>query len=115
MQTFETSHHPSSAANNAGSGQYNLIQANFSDPTINILAGYNNRFFDDKFSFSGQVGYHQMENAVTRQATYGTRFVVPDFQSINNTDPRSEEHTSELQSLMRISYAVFCLKKKKKA
>src|SRR3546814_4776685 len=27
--------------------------------------------------------------------------------------PRSEEHTSELQSLMRISYAVFCLKKKK--
>src|SRR3546814_7153495 len=29
-------------------------------------------------------------------------------------DPRSEEHTSELQSLMRISYAVFCLKKKPK-
>src|SRR3546814_9100049 len=36
--------------------------------------------------------------------------------SIKQTDPcltaRSEEHTSELQSLMRISYAVFCLKKK---
>src|SRR3546814_7132695 len=31
------------------------------------------------------------------------------------THGRSEEHTSELQSLMRISYAVFCLKKKKKA
>src|SRR3546814_6951010 len=30
------------------------------------------------------------------------------------TMARSEEHTSELQSLMRISYAVFCLKKKKK-
>src|SRR3546814_633215 len=30
------------------------------------------------------------------------------------TASRSEEHTSELQSLMRISYAVFCLKKKKK-
>src|SRR3546814_6919274 len=30
------------------------------------------------------------------------------------TSARSEEHTSELQSLMRISYAVFCLKKKKK-
>src|SRR3546814_3031410 len=29
-------------------------------------------------------------------------------------DSKSEEHTSELQSLMRISYAVFCLKKKKK-
>src|SRR3546814_8878008 len=32
----------------------------------------------------------------------------------NRNVPRSEEHTSELQSLMRISYAVFCLKKKKK-
>src|SRR3546814_7100138 len=31
----------------------------------------------------------------------------------NCTSPRSEEHTSELQSLMRISYAVLCLKKKK--
>src|SRR3546814_7023217 len=31
-----------------------------------------------------------------------------------NSAYRSEEHTSELQSLMRISYAVFCLKKKKK-
>src|SRR3546814_3398048 len=30
------------------------------------------------------------------------------------SEGRSEEHTSELQSLMRISYAVFCLKKKKK-
>src|SRR3546814_10323353 len=32
---------------------------------------------------------------------------------IDDTVGRSEEHTSELQSLMRISYAVFCLKKKK--
>src|SRR3546814_3236738 len=31
----------------------------------------------------------------------------------DSVDHRSEEHTSELQSLMRISYAVFCLKKKK--
>src|SRR3546814_2904270 len=37
----------------------------------------------------------------------------PTSQSILFTDDRSEEHTSELQSLMRISYAVFCLKKKK--
>src|SRR3546814_3994301 len=33
---------------------------------------------------------------------------------IEGGEGRSEEHTSELQSLMRISYAVFCLKKKKK-
>src|SRR3546814_7898366 len=32
---------------------------------------------------------------------------------LGNHHQRSEEHTSELQSLMRISYAVFCLKKKK--
>src|SRR3546814_9695870 len=34
--------------------------------------------------------------------------------SVSKLIARSEEHTSELQSLMRISYAVFCLKKKKK-
>src|SRR3546814_2988652 len=32
--------------------------------------------------------------------------------TVVDSEPRSEEHTSELQSLMRISYAVFCLKKK---
>src|SRR3546814_8709170 len=35
------------------------------------------------------------------------------FLLMDRFSPRSEEHTSELQSLMRISYAVFCLKKNK--
>src|SRR3546814_2191886 len=35
------------------------------------------------------------------------------LEEARQNDLRSEEHTSELQSLMRISYAVFCLKKKK--
>src|SRR3546814_6925883 len=35
------------------------------------------------------------------------------FSCFSLTDTRSEEHTSELQSLLRISYTVFCLKKKK--
>src|SRR3546814_3388012 len=35
------------------------------------------------------------------------------WRRADRSDWRSEEHTSELQSLMRISYAVFCLKKKK--
>src|SRR3546814_2581415 len=35
------------------------------------------------------------------------------YREISSCSTRSEEHTSELQSLMRISYAVFCLKKKK--
>src|SRR3546814_1666990 len=38
----------------------------------------------------------------------------PTIIRITSLVPRSEEHTSELQSLMRISYAVFCLKKKNK-
>src|SRR3546814_6631562 len=38
---------------------------------------------------------------------------TPVDDAIARVDRRSEEHTSELQSLMRISYAVFCLKKKK--
>src|SRR3546814_4975648 len=37
-----------------------------------------------------------------------------DLRRLAAAGERSEEHTSELQSLMRISYAVFCLKKKKK-
>src|SRR3546814_1048436 len=36
----------------------------------------------------------------------------PDLNLVEPAGARSEEHTSELQSLMRISYAVFCLKKK---
>src|SRR3546814_7318123 len=41
------------------------------------------------------------------------RCATKDSQSSAALQVRSEEHTSELQSLMRISYAVFCLKKKK--
>src|SRR3546814_2246715 len=44
-----------------------------------------------------------------------TRFSLSSTSKIRSSPlitPRSEEHTSELQSLMRISYAVFCLKKK---
>src|SRR3546814_3843130 len=44
---------------------------------------------------------------------YITPFLaIPYLHSVNREMFRSEEHTSELQSLMRISYAVFCLKKK---
>src|SRR3546814_7290191 len=48
---------------------------------------------------------------VIPKARGGSQF---DIMAANINLPRSEEHTSELQSLMRISYAVFCLKKKKK-
>src|SRR3546814_10272555 len=59
----------------------------------------------------GLVGHHFLEDR-------GDRFALgeplpPDFGQQLRRVGRSEEHTSELQSLMRISYAVFCLKKKK--
>src|SRR3546814_2578464 len=46
--------------------------------------------------------------------TVVTLSVHRDEQMFDGVSVRSEEHTSELQSLMRISYAVFCLKKKTK-
>src|SRR3546814_5443007 len=50
------------------------------------------------------------DNGATSEAVDNPGIFVT---SINDAPTRSEEHTSELQSLMRISYAVFCLKKKK--
>src|SRR3546814_7883003 len=50
--------------------------------------------------------------AQTRQVVPALR-VVGHLAAMCSAQARSEEHTSELQSLMRISYAVFCLKKQK--
>src|SRR3546814_8843265 len=60
------------------------------------------------------------QDTVSPSATCSTTSSLAKTISVamrNTSSPRmkrSEEHTSELQSLMRISYAVFCLKKKKK-
>src|SRR3546814_9293426 len=63
------------------------------------------------------------ETSVPFQAVYGAskayvstlmRALSIELAGTGESVGRSEEHTSELQSLMRISYAVFCLKKKKK-
>src|SRR3546814_5655794 len=48
------------------------------------------------------------------RAALEQRVIVGQGQRVDARPSRSEEHTSELQSLMRISYAGFCLKKKKK-
>src|SRR3546814_3976758 len=53
---------------------------------------------------------------ITRDQAAKLIRTLPGFEGVGNEHARrvrSEEHTSELQSLMRISYAVFCLKKKK--
>src|SRR3546814_9202779 len=60
----------------------------------------------DRIEFIDVGGNEQaIVNALASKQVDGAFQILPDF--------RSEEHTSELQSLMRISYAVFCLKKKK--
>src|SRR3546814_3582407 len=55
--------------------------------------------------------HHIGEEKIFRQRDERAARAFDDQRPING---RSEEHTSELQSLMRISYAVFCLKKKSK-
>src|SRR3546814_5704418 len=62
---------------------------------------------------SARVGECCRARAGARQAGQERRAVHAPA-GVGRSRWRSEEHTSELQSLMRISYAVFCLKKKKK-
>src|SRR3546814_1372358 len=55
-------------------------------------------------------------SCATKRIVTNGLFRIPNLllgATLLSVDRRSEEHTSELQSLMRISYAVFCLKKKK--
>src|SRR3546814_1363697 len=72
----------------------------------------------DKFSgtFNGFVVDAQVRKAEALSRSYGIysvpTIVVGGKYATGPAMTRSEEHTSELQSLMRISYAVFCLKKK---
>src|SRR3546814_6240573 len=70
------------------------------------------------------VGFHRTDHAIDINADirpdtlYGVSKVYGEALGRMVADKyglRSEEHTSELQSLMRISYAVFCLKKKNRA
>src|SRR3546814_4982894 len=61
--------------------------------------------------FGGSWGYQPL-GMFAPHAGFGDPDGLRRF--VDRAHARSEEHTSELQSLMRISYAVFCLKKKKK-
>src|SRR3546814_7150734 len=70
----------------------------------------------EKKMFASQIAY-VIDWVFERTLGYGqakvqVAFLHPLKRVDGQIDDRSEEHTSELQSLMRISYAVFCLKKK---
>src|SRR3546814_1831242 len=76
-------------------------------PTVAVLTPgiHNSAYFEHSF-LADQMGAELVEGHDLRVVT--GRIAMRTTQGY-----RSEEHTSELQSLMRISYAVFCLKKKK--
>src|SRR3546814_3574438 len=73
--------------------------------TIHDFFGFPQALFDMQYPAPGLPGLAEEVADVVHP-----EYVGADHDSWG----RSEEHTSELQSLMRISYAVFCLKKKKK-
>src|SRR3546814_5700300 len=60
---------------------------------------------------TGRIGEEPMPRIVDETISITTQGRLSDPKEFEQI--RSEEHTSELQSLMRISYAVFCLQKKK--
>src|SRR3546814_4447407 len=68
------------------------------------------------FRSAGIALQRQHHAAEQRRERHDRQRVIADVDQLAQDQPwvpgRSEEHTSELQSLMRISYAVFCLKKK---
>src|SRR3546814_9467893 len=64
---------------------------------------------------SDLMSYAIVQKSVREEVVQNARIMMASAMAIRGytSRERSEEHTSELQSLMRISYAVFCLKKKK--
>src|SRR3546814_6167945 len=88
-------------------------------PRVLIAPVQENAIVDDRTIFRLAVRRYRLQCGDNGHATIGS-FIramsssfIPSSCGATLTSVRSEEHTSELQSLMRISYAVFCLKKKK--
>src|SRR3546814_4684322 len=83
---------------------------------ISAIAGYLRSLLPARGTRAWQAsrflkpGWGSADRHTSTNAAF-SRMAVPSLSRLSTT--RSEEHTSELQSLMRISYAVFCLKKKK--
>src|SRR3546814_2523054 len=71
----------------------------------------------ETLSQKAEDGYHELRESLTAEVEsvqfhqQKIEYLVDQLYAYNRRLTRSEEHTSELQSLMRISYAVFCLKK----
>src|SRR3546814_6863884 len=98
--TGVTSTGPAEAAYYANNGNVNI-------PGITAIAGQPDPAFPNALPVLGfiQSSFTNQDQQTVIGIDFGARASLP----IGNSLTRSEEHTSELQSLMRISYAVFCL------
>src|SRR3546814_9831378 len=69
----------------------------------------------DRLLRERRIDYAELSARIDRNPAYIQQYIKRGSpRRLAEEDRRSEEHTSELQSLMRISYAVLCLKKKNK-
>src|SRR3546814_5413752 len=67
---------------------------------------------DNPFGYPTRYGFHGESRTQTIWTNPAPKLSATQMLAFGKLVPRSEEHTSELQSLMRTSYAVFCLKNK---
>src|SRR3546814_1656271 len=93
----------------AGYDEEELIERN--DLDGRSITSLFNDVKNKKNEYSKQIRYWHYPFNVIYNSPFDGLPLTP-RSAIMEGDYRSEEHTSELQSLMRISYAVFCLKKK---
>src|SRR3546814_4348228 len=103
---------PTALAIQPGSGQLWAVVNERDELGPNLVPDYltsvrEGGFYGWPYSYCGQNVDPRVRPQNSQKVASAIR---PDYSLVSH---RSEEHTSELQSLMRISYAVFCLKKKK--
>src|SRR3546814_4685351 len=92
--------------------EFYVSDPDFFRPLLRFLFGVSDAELRPAFMNKGVRHWHAVALAIWQSGDLVGHVSPEDFASMINT--RSEEHTSELQSLMRISYAVFCLQKKNK-
>src|SRR3546814_10864696 len=106
---------------NGGDGRHrvvfpigNFVQIHSAGQVTVLINDGERALFGISYMFFLQPGTDLSDGIVCTQQPDGFFHDGFDQGAVEYIRCRSEEHTSELQSLMRISYAVFCLKKKKK-
>jgi len=100
--TYEVVRHPEWSSTATGTGSYDQSRVYQSNPTINLIASYKKEF--GKMSITGSVIYSQLEQFTNTLSVHGEKFMVADFQSINNCNKETlvnltSQQTRRLQGL----------------